>query len=135
VRVSGGVGEGIGEGGGILPGGAIALSDISFVRPLLSWVGPTCSLAHSTTMPSRSDALALLALTRRSSMARVIGVGGSILSASPYLVAVISKNCISLRILFKAEMSRSMVRYMGWNCEFCVCGSLILASSCPMKRM
>jgi hypothetical protein len=68
-------------------------------------------------------------------MARVMGVGGSMPTASPYLVAVISKNCISRRMLFRADMRRSMVRYMGWNCELCVCGSLILASSCPMKRI
>jgi len=54
---------------------------------------------------------------------------------SPYLVAVISKNCISRRILLSAEMSRSMVLYMGWNCELDVCGSRILASNCPTKRM
>jgi hypothetical protein len=86
-------------------------------------------------MPSSSDALELLALTSRSSIARVGGDGGSLPSARPYFVAVISKNCISRRILFSAEISRSMTRYMGWNCEFCVCGSRILASNCPMNRM
>ena len=64
-------------------------------------------------MPSRSDALELLALTKRSSKARVMGVGGSMPSVRPYLVAVISKNCISRRMLFSAEMSRSIVLYMG----------------------
>jgi hypothetical protein len=51
------------------------------------------------------------------------------------LVAVISKNCISRRMLFKADMRRSIVLYMGWNCEFDVCGSRILANSCPTKRI
>ena len=64
-------------------------------------------------MPSRRDALALLALEKRSSMARVIGVGGSLGIAKPYLVAVISKNCISRRMLFSAEISKSIVLYMG----------------------
>jgi hypothetical protein len=86
-------------------------------------------------MPSRREALELLALTNKSSRARVIGEGGSLLSERPYLVAVISKNCISRRMLFRAEISRSMVLYMGWNCEFCVCGNLIFASNCPTKRI
>lgn len=64
-----------------------------------------------------------------------MGVGGSWLRVRPYLVAVISKNCISRRMLFKAEMRRSIVLYMGWNCEFEVCGRRILASNCPTKRM
>jgi hypothetical protein len=65
----------------------------------------------------------------------VMGVGGSWLIVSPYLVAVISKNCISRRILLSAEMSKSMVLYMGWNWEFDVCGRRIFASNCPTKRM
>lgn len=64
-------------------------------------------------MPSKSDALEPLAFTKRSKSARVMGVGGSVPSASLYFVAVISKNCISRRMLFKAEIKRSMVRYMG----------------------
>jgi hypothetical protein len=108
---------------------------VSSMRMLFVVLLCTCSVPHSTTMPSNNDALALLALMKRSSNARVIGVGGPVPSTSPYLVAVISKNCISRRILFRAEIKRSMVRYMGWNCEFCVCGSLIFASSCPTKRM
>ena len=43
----------------------------------------------------------------------VIGVGGSLGIAKPYLVAVISKNCISRRMLFSAEISKSIVLYMG----------------------
>jgi hypothetical protein len=95
----------------------------------------TCSVPHKTTMPSRRLALGLLALTNRSSNALVIGVGPSCPNTRPYLVAVISKNCISRRMLLSAEISRSMVRYMGWNCEFCVWGNRILASNCPTNRM
>jgi hypothetical protein len=95
----------------------------------------TCSNPHRTTMPSSMDALELLALMNKSSSARVMGVGGSRLMVSPYLVAVISKNCISRRMLFRAEMSKSMVLYMGWNCELDVCGRRIFASSWPTKRM
>lgn len=95
----------------------------------------TCSVPQRTTMPSRREALELLELTKRSSSARVMGVAESWLITRPYFVAVISKNCISRRMLFKAEIKRSMVRYMGWNCELVVCGSRILASSCPTKRM
>ena len=73
----------------------------------------TCSVPHSTTMPSRMEALELLALTKRSNKARVMGVGGPWLSERAYLDAVISKKDISRRMLLRAEMSRSMVRYMG----------------------
>lgn len=86
-------------------------------------------------MPSSSDALELLALTKRSRRERVMGVGGSGAMFRVNFVAVISKNCISRRMLFSADMRRSMVRYMGWNCELSVCGRRILASSCPTKRM
>ena len=78
-------------------------------------------------MPSSNEALELLALTNRSSRARVMGVTGSGDRARPYFVAVISKNCISRRMLFSAEMSRSIVRYIGWNWELGVCGRRILA--------
>ena len=95
----------------------------------------TCSVPHRTTIPSSREALELLALTNRSSRARVMGEGGSLPSVRPYLVAVISKNCISRRMLFSAEISRSIVLYIGWNCEFRVCGNLIFARSCPTKRI
>ena len=64
-------------------------------------------------MPSKSDALALLALMNRSKYARVMGVGGSLPTFSPYLVAVISKKLISRRMLFNDVISRSIVRYIG----------------------
>ena len=77
-------------------------------------------MPHSTTMPSSSDAHELLALRNRSRYARVIGFGGSLISVRPYFVAVISKKLISRRMLLSAEIKRSIVRYIGWNCEFCV---------------
>lgn len=129
------------EGRGILPGCTVALDanqvshGESEARDQGTWWRLTCSVPHSTTMPSRSEALVLLALTNRSSSARVMGVGGSWLRLRPYFVAVISKKDISRRMLFRAEISRSMVRYMGWNCELAVCGRRNLASSCPTKRM
>jgi hypothetical protein len=86
-------------------------------------------------MPSSKLELEPLALINKSSSDLVMGVGPSWPRTSPYLVAVISKNCISRRMLFSADMSKSMVLYMGWNCEFCVWGNLIFASSCPTKRM
>ena len=86
-------------------------------------------------MPSRRDALELLALTKRSSRARVMGVGGSWVRVRPYFVAVISKKDISRRMLLRADINRSMVLYMGWNCELADCGRRNLASSCPTKRM
>ena len=93
----------------------------------------TCSVAQRRTMPSRSDALALLALTKRSRYARVTKLGGSSVICRPYFVAVISKKDISRRILFNADMSRSIVRYRGWNCEFGMAGSRILESNCPIN--
>jgi hypothetical protein len=71
-------------------------------------------------MPSSSDAHELLALRNRSKYARVIGFGGSLIRVRPYFVAVISKKLISRRMLLSAEIKRSIVRYIGWNCEFCV---------------
>jgi hypothetical protein len=73
----------------------------------------TCSVPHSTTMPSRRLALEPLALTNKSSNALVMGDGPSCPRTRPYLVAVISKNCISRRMLFSADISRSIVLYMG----------------------
>lgn len=60
-------------------------------------------------------------------------LGGSSVSWMPYLVAVISKKRISRRMLLMAEMSRSMVRYMGWNCELDAGGRRILPMRAPMN--
>lgn len=135
MRFIRGIGEGAAEGVGIEPGGAVTLSVVSTERGRYSVLQRTCCVVHMATIPSSMEALVLLALTNKSSKARVMGEGGSLPNDKPYFVAVISKNCISRRVLFSAEMSRSMVRYMGWNCEFCVWGSRILARSWPMKRM
>lgn len=123
------------EGRGVLPSRAVALrSQLDWAQWSVDGV-PTCSVPHRTTMPSSREALELLALTKRSCRARVMGEGPSLPNTRPYFVAVISKNCISRRMLFSAEISRSIVLYMGWNCEFCVCGNLIFASNCPTKRI
>lgn len=68
---------------------------------------------------------------KRSRYARVMGLGASSPIWMPYLVAVISKNCISRRMLFKALINKSRVLYIGLNCELFACGSLILAISAP----
>jgi hypothetical protein len=86
-------------------------------------------------MPSSSEELGLETLLNISIYARVIYVGGSEESCMPYLVAVISKKDISRRMLFRAEIRRSSVLYMGWNCVFVTSGSLILLIIAPRNWM
>jgi hypothetical protein len=84
-------------------------------------------------MPSSKDAPGLETLLNKSMYARVMYVGGSSLRWMPYFVAVISKKDISRLILFKADIKRSSVRYMGWNWVFGTGGNRILAMSAPMN--
>ena len=122
-----------GEGRCIHPCSAVALDVLvsTYKQARVGGRRLACSVAQSTTMPSSNDELAVDTLLNMSMYARVMCDGGSEDSWMPYLVAVISKKDISRRMLFSAEMSRSRVRYIGWNCEFATSGSRILLIMAP----